>query len=250
MVSFPKLTVLTLFVLGGVVSLSQAETVTFDFDDDGTPLANGQVVEAPAAFGDVFDIVSIGPNLGAAVFNSDPFGPNMGSLDQDLLVDMGNILILQSPNFPDMSAAGVFDVPNDANDGGELTFDFSPANFAVGLQAIDVIDLDVGVVTMTLTDSMGLTRVVTIPEGFTGDITAGAPGVATIDFTGGAQESPNIPGLFTQVFTEAGFNIDNITSLLVVNPRSGALDNLVFVPEPTTGILLLLGAAVAMRRRR
>ncbi len=247
--SIARLPVVALFAACGMVSIAQAENVTFDFDDDGAPIVNGQMLESPNAFGTVFDIVSIGPNLGAAAFDSDPFGPNMNSLDQDLLLDMGNILILQSPDFPG-SSGSVFEIPNDANDGGAITFDFSPAGFAVGVESIDVIDLDVGDVTMTLTDGMGRTRMVTIPSAYTGDITEGAPGVATIDFTGGAQESPNIAGLFTEVFVEAGFNGSDVVSLLIDAPQSGAFDNLSFVPEPTTGLLLLLGCAAAIRRRR
>jgi PEP-CTERM motif len=240
----------------GMVALSVfvapvlAETVTFDVDDNGMSLANGTIVESPDAFGQVFDIISAGPNLGAAVFDSDPFGPNATSLDQDLLFGSGNILILQDINFPGSSDSSLFDVPNDSNEGGTLTFDFSPADFAVEVQSIDVMDIDAVGATLRLTDILGRTMTVDVPADYTGDITNGALGVATINFGAGAQESPNTPGLFTSVFLEGGFNIAAISSLEIAFGGSGALDNLSYVPEPSTLILLGVGAVAVVRRKR
>ena len=175
----------------------------------------------------------------------------MGSLDQDLLVDSTNILILQDVDFPNLLEPGIFEEPNDSNEGGALTFDFSPANFNVGINLIDVIDVDNNAaLTLTLTDAMGRTRIVQVPDQFTGDITLGEPGIATIDFAAGPQESPNIAGLFTEVFTEGGFTLGNVMALDVDFVGSAALDNLVFVPEPATALLLAVGLAIFARRRR
>jgi PEP-CTERM motif len=229
-----------------------AEIVTFDLADDFvTPLTNGQIVESPAAFGAVFNITSSGSNLGAAIFNSDPAGPNAASADIDLLVGMSNVLILQESDLPGQSTPGFFDSPNDDRNGGTLNFDFSPANFAVGLNSIDVIDVDNGNSMMfTLTDSAGRIRTVDVPFNFTGDMSDGDPGSATIDFAAGTQESPNVSGLFTLVLTEAGFNLGDIASLTVDIRGSGALDNLSYVPEPTTGLLVAMAAFGLVRRKR
>ncbi len=241
-----------IFVLGTALLCGNVlgETITFDFDDDLSPLANGQLAVAPNAFGSVFAITSSGPNLGAAVFDSNPFGPNANSLDQDLLVDSTNILILQDTSQPGMGG-NIFSVPNDSNEGGAINFDFSVAGFPVSLTSIDVIDIDDNnLMNFTLTDTGGLTRTVGVPSGYTGDVRFGEPGIATIDFTGGPQESPNIAGLMTSIAMEAGFNINNVASLDVSFIGSGALDNLVYVPEPATGLLLCMAVAVVARRRR
>ncbi|MEE9296926.1 MAG: PEP-CTERM sorting domain-containing protein [Phycisphaerae bacterium] len=228
---------------------ASATTITFDFDDDGGPLANGQLVDAPNAFGQFFNISSMGANLGAVVFDSGPAGPNMSGTDTDLLVDSTNILILQNPQFPDLSAPGVFQEPNDHAAVGSVVFDFSPADFLVLVQSIDVIDINgTDGLTITLVDSTGKTRAITVPDEFTGDINSGEPGIATIDFAVDFQESPNIPGLFTQVLTEAGFDPGDIASLSVQFGGSGAVDNLAYVPEPSTMLLLAVGAAALFRR--
>ena len=81
-----------------VAASSQAGFVTIDFstDDFGAPLVNGQDISSPEEFGNLISISSSGNNQGAAIFDSDPMGPNMGGGDPDLLVGLGNILIIQS----------------------------------------------------------------------------------------------------------------------------------------------------------
>lgn len=230
----------------------KAETITFDLSDDFvTPLANGAAVDTPGAFGNVFNLSSTGPNLGSTVFDSSPGGPNAGSLDADLLLNTGNILFLQSSAFPDQAVAGIFDTPNDTRVGGTITFDFAPADFAVELTSIDILDIDTAAsMLLTLTDSMDRTRSISVPANYTGDILNGEDGIATIDLGGAAQESPNVAGLFTEVGQEAGFNISDVATLEVEINGSAALDNLIYVPEPTTGLLLVCGLVGLARRRR
>ena len=71
-------------------------TIDFSTDDSGDPLVNGQDIMSPDEFGALFSVSSGGPNLGAAIFDSDPMGPNMGGPDPDLLVGLGNVMMLQS----------------------------------------------------------------------------------------------------------------------------------------------------------
>ena len=71
-------------------------------------------LEVLADFRNPVAISASGPNLGAAIFLSTPGGPNDGGPDPDLLVDLGNVLILQSEDAPGQNAVpGVFDVPNE-----------------------------------------------------------------------------------------------------------------------------------------
>ncbi len=233
-------------------ALATAETVTFDFSDDfATPLTNGAAVNTPAAFGNVFNLSSSGPNLGSAIFDSTPAGPNAATGDSDLLLDTGNILILQSNNAATQTVSGVFDTPNDSSLGGIMSFDFAPANFAVELQSIDVLDIDLGTtVAFTLTDSMNRTRRIYLGHNFTGDIMNGDIGMTTVDFGGAEQESPNIAGLFSDVTDQSGFDLADIATLEIEIEGSAAIDNLVFVPEPTTGLLMMCGLVGLARRRR
>ncbi len=235
-----------------IASPSLAETITFDLSDDFvTPLANGAAVDSPAAFGNVFDLSSTGANLGSTVFDSSPAGPNAATADVDLLLDTGNILFLQSNDFPTQTVAGIFDTPNDSTGDGSITFDFAPAGFAVELTSIDVLDVDTNTsMELTLTDAAGRTRTISVPENYTGDIMDGEPGIATIDLGGAAQESPNVSGLFTIIGQASGFDLSDIASLEIAIDGSGALDNLVYVPEPATGLLMICGLVGLARRRR
>ena len=124
---------------------AQDECVTLDFSaSDQGPLAHGQDLETP---GETFGCVSIGGspigggplgNAGAAIFDSTN-GP--AGQDPDLMVDQGNILILQNnANAQVLTKAGDLYVhPNDDQDGGTLSFTFCQP---VDATTIDVIDID------------------------------------------------------------------------------------------------------------
>ncbi len=250
MVSNTRKLFVALVAVGLVVPATFAELITFDVGDGGMVLQNGMPVDSPGAFGDVFTIGSTGDNLGSVVFDSNPVGPNADAADQDLLIDMTNILILQDRDQPGQNG-GLVTSPNDSFEGGSIMFDFSVAGFDIEVQSIDVIDIDEGsAMTLTLTDAFGRSREVGVPSGFTGDIRDGDVGTALIDLLGGPQVSPIDGGLLTTVGQEAGFDSTNIVSLLVDLSGSSALDNLRFVPEPTTALLLCGGLVALMRRRR
>ena len=226
-----------LAVLGLLFACSQAWavapiTIDFSVEDDGvTPLVDGQDISTPPEFGLYFNVLSTGNNLGPAIFDTDPSGPNAGGPDPDLLVGVGNCMILQSNSHPNQSVPGIFNTPNDSAQGGTITFDFNAAGANVHVVSMDILDRDAnGRTLVTLTDGNGVTRTVDIPAQFTGE-PPGDPGVATLDLESGSPtESPNIPGLFTTVNTGVGFDIDDVATVTMLFIGSGGIDNLTFIP--------------------
>jgi hypothetical protein len=268
------------FVLGlsaVLLSAGSAWAVTIDFetDDFNTALVNGQAINTAPNGGDLSEefgnlvsisgtVIGIGSNLGPAIFDSTPCptGPNCAGADPDLFVDMGNILILQNNAFPNSTNSLpnglVFDTPNDENDfvdRGAVVFDFtSPSD----LVSIDLIDINGGNnVVLTLTDDQGALRVFDVPPMWTNDVTLAPNGYDTLLFnTLTPQAGEGTGGDATVIQNDLGFDINNVVQLEVAmlgSPSSGGMDNLVFnsvVPEPTTGLLLMVGLFVAARSRR
>jgi hypothetical protein len=71
--------------------------VDFAFDDSGSALGNGQIIDTE--FFTHFTITSPETgvsHLGPTIFDSTAGGPNASGADPDLLVDLGNVLILQN----------------------------------------------------------------------------------------------------------------------------------------------------------
>lgn len=263
-------------IVAGVLLMAAASApaaMTFPFvvdfsteDDEVTPLVNGQAIDDE--FGVVFTIESdadVKDHLGPAIFDTDPAGPNAGGGDADLLVDLGNALILQNDQFPTQTVPGIFDTPDDeqnASDLGAITFDFIGT---VELLAIDLIDINGGVtVELTLTDLNGNERVYSVEERWTYDISAGstpatADGFSTLSLTETAPQEGERPGRFATAVTDPLFDSTKTVSLTIEFNGSAAIDNLVIggfdpqgeIPEPaaivlTTAALLTLGVA---RRR-
>lgn len=195
----------------------------------GSPsLVNGQDISTPPEFGIHFAIHGSGAgNLGAAVFDSDPAGPNALGPDPDLLVDRGNVLILQSADDPAQSVAGIFDRPNDSSGGGVFTFEFdSPAE----LRSIDLIDLDPGHdnVQILLFDVNGRTRGYWVPAGWTTDIaTEGPPGFGTLDLVTLAPQ-PGAHGEIATCSSPSGFDPFSVLRMEIYAWGSMAIDNLFF----------------------
>jgi hypothetical protein len=212
-------------------------------DDFTTPLVNGQDITSPPEFGDLVSLTTQQPQIsgelhqGAAIFDSDVPGPNSGSSDPDLLVGLGNVLILQEN--AGQTVPGLFDLPDDSAFGGTLAFDFTGFDFIekVEPRTLDLIDVDslgngVGVV---MTDVLGHTRSFAVPNGWTEDRAAqGPPGYRTLDLTTLVPQ----PG-FNAVATATShpdFLPGEVVRLEVVLSGSGAMDNLLFARESDPAI--------------
>ena len=242
------------FVTAAMLSCAlsaQAGFITIDFetDDLGAPLTNGQEIESPDEFGAIVSIRGAGGNSGAAIFDTDPMGPNVGGPDEDLLVGLGNILILQSSasTHGTQTVPGFFDVPNDSSNGGRLLFDFVTPTELVSIDVVDVDDDSSMIV--TLIDSMGLRREYTLAEGFTNDILIAPSGFDTLDLTTLASQVGEGGGIATAT-EDLGFDATSVSRLQVRILGSGGVDNLTLVPTPGSAALMGLAGLASMRRRR
>jgi hypothetical protein len=209
--------------------------ITYDTEDDGTPispatpLANGQDLTTPPEFGIEFTLSAAGANAGAAIFDSTPGGPNDPGPDNDLLVGLGNILILQNDLFATQSVAGFFDTPNDDTNGGTVVYDFPGPVTCHRLDLIDVDEEEVTGVTVTLLDSGAKTRVFDVPPSWTEDrLNDGPPAFRTLDLESLAPQ----PGFAaTATATEdVGFDEDDVVQMTVSFGGAQAKDNFCFCP--------------------
>jgi len=199
------------------------------------------------------DVPPPGNHLGIAIFDgsfggvNDVAGPDS---DQDLVVGSGNILILQNNNFPTQTVPGIFDTANDDETGGIFFFDFDNP---VYMNSIDLIDINGGGnLTVTMRDSATGTRTYTVPDDWTGDIMAGFQGWQTLDLT---TLLPQIGvGFGNPVATAAdagGFDAFDVVQVEIAFSGSAGLDNVSFVPEPSTALLVGLGlTALGLRRKK
>ena len=212
-------------------------------------LINGDRLEVGGTQPSPFVEISSPDGLGAAIFDSDPLGPNAGGSDADLLVDLGNLLIIQNPNFPSLDIDNRFVEPNDYQNGGTIVFDWANP---VTMMSIDLVDINGNAnVTVALIDTEGDMRVYAVPAEWTGDITHGAPGFGTLDLTTlASQPGPNA-GMAT-ASEDPGFDSTAVARMTIDFRGSGATNNIAFVPEPTAaafGLLGMSGAWLLARRR-
>lgn len=241
-------------IVGGLVVLfvgtvlNAAIVLDFETEDDfTTPLVNGQDISTPPEFGNLVFISSTGNNLGVAIFDSDPNGPNAGGGNPDLLVNLGNILILQNINDPNQTVGGIFDVPNGSFDGGEIIFNFvSP----VTLLSIDLINVGEGTtIDLELEDANGIHRVYGVPQQWTNNLSAAPLGWATLDLTTLTDQAGET-GALAGISQDAGFDPTSVVKLEVDMVGPAGIDNLQFIPEPTTLALVAAGAIGLLRRKR
>lgn len=241
-----------LAVLTTLLLASSATALTIDFEGQPNGEAGPFQYVFPGVTVDVTaDTPPPGDHEGLAIFDSDTGGPNDGLADQDLVVDHGNILILQngSGSYPTQTVPGIFDVANDDEDGGIFYFDFSTS---VLLSSIELIDINgMGMLDVILRDSAGETRTYAVPDQWTGDITQpGQVGFQVLDLTTLADQLGVGPGGLATASQTALFDPSDVVQLEVSFGGSAAVDNLVFVPEPTTALLLGLGLGVMGWRSR
>jgi hypothetical protein len=195
----------------------------FETEDDlATPLRNGQHIDTE--FGRLVTITSTGPNAGLGIFDSTIGGPNDPSQDRDLLVGTGNLLILQTENYPP-DGGDVFPRPNDDEDGGTISLAFATEAAPLSLSLVDL-DSGDGATTVVLHDAAAQRRTYSLPSDWTGDRLLGQPGRGTLDLTTLAPQ----PGFAsTATATEdAGFAPAQVLRIDVVLDGSGALDDLSF----------------------
>lgn len=213
-------------------------TILLDFhteDDFVTPLANGQAISSPDEFGRLVSISSSGANAGPAIFDSTPGGPNDPCQDMDLLIGLDNVLILQNSQAT-AQTAGVFDRPNDDQDGGELIFDFTTP---VEPEAIALIDIDAGAQqgsSVTLTDENGRTRVYSVPPRWTRDLVADGPPSHGILSLGILDPQPGFLSTATAT-QDLVFDSAHVVRLVVRLGSSGAVDDLSWTPGRALGMV-------------
>jgi len=216
-----------------LLGLGGLARVGFEHADDqaGTPLVNGRSLVALPGYARALTIESAGANLGAALFDSTPLGPNDPSQDRDLLVGKGNLLILQDSAVSTQTVPGIFDRPNDDSDGGILTFRFPAPSAPLSLDLVDIDPGQTEASSVRLFDSQGRTRTYAIPAGWTEDrVTNGPPGWRRLDLTTLAPQ----PGfLATATATEVpGFDAGAVRRIEVTLGSSGAVDELRWNPHP------------------
>ena len=290
------------------LAITEAPTGNRDIqirDSDGptirVPEGDGSQLIAVSNF---FTITSTGDeHVGAAIFDSTPFfspgtgtsGPNTQPIpaddgdiaDEDLLVNTGNVLILQEDSgIPDADTRRddfgnlIFNQPDDDVNDGSIFFNFSEAVEAV---SIDLVDFNGGASgEVTLTDVDGNERRFIVPEEFTFDIADVLDEEEGSRLGDGDPSNDPVEGFATLLFDEltpqegeGRFDDDGIARLTSVSDTgdfdigqvvtievafggpspSGAIDNLVFstaaIPEPSTVLLLGMGSVcLAARRRR
>lgn len=236
----------TVLTTGGVAN---SATIDFSTDDGGAVLVNGQEINAPDEFGNV---VTLSSNfLPLAIFDTDPLGANAltaaSRSADDLLVGLGNANVLQSATRPTQTTPGIFDEPLDSTTGGSIIFDFLVPQTMLSIDLIDVDAPDGRAV--ILTDSNLLTRTYNVPNGWTNDLRTSPNGFATLDLTTLADQTGETSILATAT-EEAGFDASSVVRLSVDLTGSGAVDNLVFVPEPSAFVLLVIGVVGMMRITR
>ncbi len=216
-----------------LLSLDGIATLDFEGGDDQarTRLVNGQDISSPPEFGHTIELASFGANLGPAIFDSTTGGPNDPSQDKDLLVDLGNLLIFQNSQVPAQTVPGIFDRPNDDQDGGTFTFTF---HAPVEPLSLDLVDIDLGTAqsaSVTLSNANGWQRFFSIPMGWTGDIALdGPPGFRTLDLTT-LDPQPGFVSTATAV-QGSGFDPRAVVQIDVHLGSSGAVDNLRWDPHP------------------
>lgn len=230
-------------LLAALLVVPPAGAITIDFESFG----NGEDVSGETIVTAVSDVTitdnsGSSINLGAAIFDSSDPGPNDSGADPDLLVNSGNILILQNNSFSSKTG-DFYDTPNDEESGGVLFFDFSTSVLLESVKLIDINGANQSV-ELTLLDGSGRERVYDVPDEWTGDIDQGEAGFATLDLTTLLPQTGPGPGNPDATASEdGGFDPSDVVKLSVDFEGSAGLDNLSFVPEPSVLALFLAGAA-------
>ncbi len=229
-----------------------ADIIDFEGLTNGLEIGRGSHGEAAQPYADILVLYGASNAVttqGAAIFDSDPFGPNAGGADKDLLVGLGNILIVQNDSHATQTIPGFYDTPNDEADGGTIAFQFL---FAVELLSLDLIDIDGhGAVDVILEDGNGNFRTFNVGASWTHDIYSQGPiGWDTLDLTSLESQLGEGGGTAT-AWQDVLFDSSDVMWLTVELSGSAAIDNLVYnIPAPPVLFALVGGLLVPARRRR
>ena len=210
-----------------VTSFDCTQCVTLDFeteDDFLTVLGNGQKIDSE--FGNLVTISGAGSNLGPTIFDSDVGGPNDPSINSDMLINRGNMLLLQHNSFATQTNPGFFDAVTDDNDGGDLIFNFLQPIDPRGILLADINPPPNLGASVTLIDGNGKTRVYTVQPGWTGGY--GNAGPFRLDLTTTVAQPGNGTPRFATANEQAGFQQTNVVRMIVHMTGFGAMDELEF----------------------
>jgi hypothetical protein len=171
-------------------------------------------------------ISSLGNNLGPAIFDSTPGGPNDPSINSDMLIGRGNLLLLQDSRRPQQSTAGIFDVVTDDPDGGDLVFDFHAPIDPRSIELVDINPPPNRGASVTLYDGVGRARVYAVQPGWTGGY--GNAGPHRLDLTTLAPQLGNGTQRWATASQDAGFTQTDVVRIVVHLTGYGAIDDLTF----------------------
>lgn len=204
---------------------SRCVTLDFETEDDfATPLGNAQQIDDE--FGNLVRISGAGANLGPVTFDSDVGGPNDPSINMDMLVNHGNLLLLQHSSFPTQTDPGFFDTVTDDNHGGDLIFDFLQPVDPRSMLLADINPPPNLGASVTLIDGNGKRRVYAVDPGWTGGY--GNAGPHKLDLTTTMRQPGNGTPRFARATEDEGFQQDNVVRMVVHMTGYGAMDELMF----------------------
>jgi len=202
-------------------------TLDFETEDDfATPLGNAQTVTTPPEFGRLVRISSAGSNLGCTTFDSTPGGPNDPSINSDMLIGHGNLLLLQDNRLSQQTVPGFFDSVTDDPDGGDMIFDFTSPVDPKSVLLADINPPPNLGASVTLIDGSDRQRVYTVQPGWTG--TYGNAGPWRLDLTTLAAQPGNGTPRFATAAEDQGFEQVDVVRIVVHMTGYGAMDELVF----------------------
>lgn len=209
--------------------------IDFETDDDlVTPLENGQHINPGDEFGGLCIVDGLSSTgEGATIFDSDPLGPNSGAMDQDLLVDRGNVLIAQED--ATQTVMGYYDSPNDDFGGGNLVFQFLQDTQVC---SVDLVDIDLGLgqdALVSLFDTNGLVRRYVVEEGFTEDVALdGGAGYRTLNLQ---TLMPQMGYLGMAIASEdMGFDANTVRTMVIDFGSSAGADNVSFIAAAAVAV--------------
>jgi hypothetical protein len=205
----------------------RTHVIDFETEDDfSTALVNAQSVPSPTYWGRMVRVTSRGANLGPAIFDSTPGGPNDPSINYDMLIGHGNLLLLQDSNHSRQDVPGFFQLVTDDPEGGDLVFDFLQPVHPRSILLVDINPPPNRGASVTLTDRNGLRRVYTVEPGWTG--TYGDAGPWRLDLTTLEPQRGNGTPRWARAVEDPGFRPTSVVQLVVHMTGFGAIDELTF----------------------